>query len=376
MIASGALHSLFIKTDGSLWGMGDNEFGELGDNTFTYTNRPKQIVAGGVIAVAANYHSLFLKSDGSLWAMGDNRYGQLGDGTTNDVNLPEQIVASGVTAIGGGQLYSLFLKSDGSLWAMGKNDLGQLGDGTFNDTHQPEEIIASGVTAIATGGAHSLFLKSDGSLWAMGYNLYGQLGDGTFNNTNLPEQIVASNVTAIAAGAYYSLFLKSGGSLWAMGDNRYGQLGNGTFALLPQSHPGTNQPQQILASNVTAIAAGFGHSLFLKSDGSLWDMGYNNAGQLGDGFSDGSNSLPEQIFPVPQPVLSCALSSLTNLQLKATTALGGNLCLMCSTNIALPVDQWARLRTNSVTVRGTNNYSVTLRNAVTNNQQLYILQSQ
>jgi alpha-tubulin suppressor-like RCC1 family protein len=66
-----------------------------------------------------DYHSLFLKSDGSLWAMGDNYYGELGDGTFNQTNRPEQIVASNVTAIAAGQLYSLFVKSDGSLWAMG-----------------------------------------------------------------------------------------------------------------------------------------------------------------------------------------------------------------------------------------------------------------
>jgi alpha-tubulin suppressor-like RCC1 family protein len=47
----------------------------------------------------------------------------------------------------------------------------------------------------------------------------GQLGDGTYNNTDQPEQIVASNVTAIAAGGDHSLFLKSNGSLWAMGWN-------------------------------------------------------------------------------------------------------------------------------------------------------------
>ena len=171
----------------------------------------------------------------------------------NQTDLPEQIVASNVTAIAGGGYYSLFLQSDGSLWAMGYNDDGQLGDGTYNQTNLPEQIVASNVTAIAAGCTHSLFLKSDGSLWAMGYNGYGQLGDGSIDggnyNTNLPEQIVASNVTAIAAGCKHSLFLKSDGSLWAMGYNASGQLGDGTYN-------NANLPEQIVASNVTAIAAG------------------------------------------------------------------------------------------------------------------------
>ena len=109
----------------------------MGDGTYNSTNRPEQIVASNVTAIAAGYlHSLFLKSDGSLWAMGYNVYGQLGDGTFNNTNRPEQIVASGVTAIAAGYYHSLFLKSDGSLWAMGNNADGELGDGTSN-IHQP-----------------------------------------------------------------------------------------------------------------------------------------------------------------------------------------------------------------------------------------------
>jgi alpha-tubulin suppressor-like RCC1 family protein len=140
--------------------------------------------------------------------------------------------------------------------------------------------MATNVTAIAAGSDHSLFLKSDGSLWAMGYNGYGELGDGTYGTapnyaTNRPELIMATNVTAIAAGGSHSLFLKSDGSLWAMGNNQYGQLGDGT------SNSSTNRPEQIVATNVTAIAAGGLHSLFLKSDGSLWAMGDNQSGELG-----------------------------------------------------------------------------------------------
>lgn len=73
----------------------------------------------------------------------------------------------------------------------------------------------------------------------MGKNEVGQLGDGTPDNQKYPEKIVASGVTAIAAGESHSLFLKSDGSLWGMGDNQYGALGDGTLN-------DTNRAEQIL----------------------------------------------------------------------------------------------------------------------------------
>jgi alpha-tubulin suppressor-like RCC1 family protein len=385
-IAAGGYHSLFLKSDGSLWAMGQNNFGQLGDGTLTRTNRPEQIMPGGVTAIAAGGNSgvaesgggqsLFLKSDGSLWGMGGNGSGQLGDGTFNSTNQPELIVTNGVTAIATGSAHSLFVKSDGSLWAMGGNGSGQLGDGTGISTNKPEQIT-NGVVAVAAGLSHSLFLKSDGSLWAMGDDSAGQLGDGGFGSAHRPELIVTNGVTAIAAGGQFSLFLKSDGSLWAMGDRTYGQLGDGS------ANNFTNRPEQIVASNVTAIAAGYIHSLFLKSDGSLWAMGYNIYGELGDGFTDTSypadfgTDIPEQILPLPQPMLASAISSKTNIQIKATTGFGGKFSLLAGTNIAPPLSQWLPLRTNSITARGANNYSVTVTNAVhPGGGQFYILQSQ
>jgi hypothetical protein len=141
---------------------------------------------------------------------------------------------------------------------MGYDLSGQLGDGNNNGNgiNLPELIVAGNVTVIAAGGDYSLFLKSDGSLWAMGYDRSGQLGDGTygtdsFGGTNLPEQIVASGVTAISGGSYtspesggeHSLFAKNDGSLWAMGDDLWGQLGNGTYG----ENGSTNRPEHIVA---------------------------------------------------------------------------------------------------------------------------------
>lgn len=338
-IAAGTQHTLFIKSDGSLWAMGWNYFGQLGDGTGTYqTNVPEIIMPNGVTAIAARGNHSFFQTGSTIWAMGDNQYGEFGNSTTNNTSLPVQIntgfgIAAGyestlllrssgvfrdldvmgqnsfgelgdgsftshdspevishvdtivvgadyVTAAAVGGLHSLFIESDGSLWAMGLDGQGQLGDGHGLDgiifTNKAEKVVPSGVAAVAAGYEHSLFIKSDTSLWAMGNNDSGEVGDPKVpvgSLTNRPT-LVASNVTAIAGGFEHSLFIKSNGSLWAMGNNNYGQLGNGTFN-------NTNQPGQIVAAGVTAIAAGDEHSVFLESDGSLWGMGESFVGQLG-----------------------------------------------------------------------------------------------
>jgi uncharacterized repeat protein (TIGR03803 family) len=63
-------------------------------------------------------------------------------------------------------------------------------------------------------------------------------------------RLAATDLTSIAAGYNFSLFLKSDGSLWAMGANDSGQLGDGTY-------DGTNQPEEIVGGNVMAVAAGY-----------------------------------------------------------------------------------------------------------------------
>src|SRR6185437_10026799 len=75
----GAEHGLFVALPGfgRMSAMGDNEQGQLGDGTGVTTNRPIQLLPSGVIAVSAGGHvTLFIKSDGTLWGMGDDTYGQ------------------------------------------------------------------------------------------------------------------------------------------------------------------------------------------------------------------------------------------------------------------------------------------------------------
>jgi len=55
-IAAGVYHSLFIKRDGSLWGMGNNEIGQLGEAARTNWLKPAQILAKDVVAILCGWH--------------------------------------------------------------------------------------------------------------------------------------------------------------------------------------------------------------------------------------------------------------------------------------------------------------------------------
>ena len=65
------MFTIFLRDDGRLWAFGWNSDGNLGDGTRdNMVTRPKQIVNGGVAAIPGYLDALFIKRDGSLWGMG------------------------------------------------------------------------------------------------------------------------------------------------------------------------------------------------------------------------------------------------------------------------------------------------------------------
>ena len=283
-LAAGSNHSLFVRRDGSLWAVGSNANGQLGDGTNTDKNAPVQVLSSGVVdVVAGNSHSLFLKEDGSLWAMGLNSAGQLGDGTTTDSNVPVQVQSTGVKQIAADGAFSLYVKEDGSLWGMGVNGQGQLGTGNTTSQSTPVQIEASGVVAAGAGAAFTMYLKDTGAVWATGDNSMGQFGDGTTTSVTTPKEVIASGVQWFATGGYHSLFIYADGSLWATGRNEEGQLGNGNTT-------DQSSPVMVAPSSVAQVFGGRYHSLYIKQDRTLWLMGSNSTGQLGDGTTTDSST--------------------------------------------------------------------------------------
>ena len=141
-----------------------------------------EIIPGEVVDVQAKgNNSYFLKTDGTLWGMGNNYAGQLNSADLGVNQLTPVQIASSIQRFFAGLNYLIYEKTDGTLWSVGRNVFGQLGD-ERQDTHlnTPTVLFDQNVSSVAAGrNIHSFVIKSDGSLWGMGNGGLGRLGDGT-----------------------------------------------------------------------------------------------------------------------------------------------------------------------------------------------------
>lgn len=209
-VATGYGSAYAVKTNGTLWAWGYNaSYGKLGLGNTTYAfSSPQQIGALTTWAKVAGcqIHAFALKTDGTLWSWGGNNYGQLGLGNTTYYSSPKQIGAlTNWASITGGRSCSLAVKTDGTLWAWGRNEYGQLGQGNTTYYSSPKQIgvltnwasVSANLVEIQSVTA----LKTDGTLWVWGSNDTGKLGLGNTTSYSSPKQVGSSpSWTQIAMG--------------------------------------------------------------------------------------------------------------------------------------------------------------------------------
>ena len=290
---AGASYTVVVKSDGTLWGWGRNNYGQLGIGNTTNTAAKTQVGTDSnwQDIYAGQYHTIGIKTDRTLWAWGKNTYGQLGNSTTSDRNTPIQIGTASWQSVSGGADHTVAIKTDGTLWAWGLNDRGQLGSGnTFNRSSPFQIGSGNNWKSVATGNDFTIALKTDGTMWSWGSNDVGQLGNGSGPDRNSPVQVgTDNNWLSVSTGNSHSLAIKTDGTLWAWGSNGRGQVGDGTTAAkyIP-TKIGTDTDWQM-------VDGGFFYSMALKTNGTLWTWGWGTFYSVGQGDSQANVIVPTQV---------------------------------------------------------------------------------
>lgn len=353
-VANGLYHTVAIRSDGTLWAWGGNQYGQLGNGTYLDGGFPEQIgTASNWKAIACGQsHTVALQTNGTLWAWGRNNLRQLGNGSiASSINhavqigaatdwktiaalnnhavaiktdgtayhwgnydhneffqlddpqpniaVPTQLTGANFETASAGDASNLLLKTDGSLWGNGRSffyELGLSASPTPDELHLFYEIpvqIGSDThwKLLAAANRHSVALKTDGSLWAWGLGIADDYN--TFSMT--PRQVgTDTNWRQAVSGLNHALCIKTDGTLWGWGTNMQGQLAGATPANIALGHPeqiGDDDDWQTVHSKYVS-------SFAIKSDGSLWAWGFNAQGQLGNGST--LDSFVPILIPCPQ----------------------------------------------------------------------------
>ncbi|GFO65029.1 carboxypeptidase regulatory-like domain-containing protein [Geomonas paludis] len=306
-IAAGDDHSAAITSDGTVWTWGENGYGQIGNGTTDNSVLPVRISAlGEDVAVIATgmYFTVAVKKDGTVWGWGWNELGQLGTGDTENTTTPRHVTTfTEVADVAAAERNMLVLRKDNTVWGCGMNEFGQIGNGGYNFNATPIKLsrLGTAVTALSASVLHSLALKNDGTMSAWGFNNDGRLGNGSTTSTFVPVTVSGiSEVTGIAAGGIFSLGLKNDGIPYAWGYNGEGSLGNGgtTDSKVPVQVPGV--------FDVISLAAGPGQALVLRRDGTVWGWGTNGLGELGNETIFDQSRIPVQMTGIAGAKSICA----------------------------------------------------------------------
>lgn len=295
-VFTGDCSTIAILKDGTAWGTG-NIYGQLGlGNTGIVVNFTRQPFLDDAVQMVITFGEMFaLKSDGSLWGAGKNNYQILAQGDKAARTSFVKIPITDVKQISGWAWDMMVQKTNGEVWGWGYNFLGELGLGDSTLRTAPVKIpVPPNVNKIFCGSNNSFVLDNAGQVWAVGNNISGQLGLGDqakhLSFTVLPF-FTGKGITDIQPASSNTIFKDGTGNVWTVGANYLGQLGLGIISTIPYSTP--VPVNGVIANSIS------GHSstvFAFKTDKSLWGWGTNPINVLAVGTDSTYTSSPVQIF--------------------------------------------------------------------------------
>jgi Alpha-tubulin suppressor and related RCC1 domain-containing proteins len=187
-VAASKTRAAGIRTDGSLWIWGAGMYGSMGMGIATSSSTtPLQLGSDfdwASISLSMTA-TMALKQDGTLWACGRNEYGQIGDGTFTDRYILTKIgTDSDWQTVVAGPFHTLAFKEDGTMHGWGSSTLNKLSLVAQYDWQGLP--INNNWQSAAASEYNSFAINADGFLYTIGNNDYSQIGAGDYRVWNVP----------------------------------------------------------------------------------------------------------------------------------------------------------------------------------------------
>ena len=222
-ISVGHDHMLILDTDGVLWGIGNNSYGQIraaGGNSTSFVR-----IADHVTTMSAGRRStLYIDENGNLYGLGDNRWNKMVAGGADRLTTPT-LLRSGMVSVSAGEHECLAIAENGDLYYAGWRDVAGFGQGNGNN---PAFVkLMGGVSSASLYFADIAILSESGDVYVYGLNNDGAIGQAVTGGQPRKDQSVGAGVIAVAAGYDFTAYLYEDGSIRVRGGNRYGQAGTG-----------------------------------------------------------------------------------------------------------------------------------------------------
>jgi alpha-tubulin suppressor-like RCC1 family protein len=287
---------------GSLPGGGGTQ--DSGPGSDTVITPPEDFDCSFAQIFAGGYYSCALTTEGQAYCWGQNDRGQLGDNTFQNrataravqTNLRFQTLALSERTTCGVAL-------DGKVYCWGSNAHQQLGGATSNES-SPLPLEISGnlrLVSLNAGENHFCGLTDAGAAHCWGSNERGQLGLDPGTDSSLPRAVTEQfQFKEIIGGRRHSCAIRDGanavddGIAYCWGFDRQGILGNGSecdFCNNVNPQPGPVVGNQRFVS----LSSTFNHTCGLTQQDKLFCWGWNSSRQISSSLVAGYVWVPTEV---------------------------------------------------------------------------------
>jgi len=327
-LSFGWYFSSALSSEGRVFTWGRGTDGRIGDGTLSDSYLPNDITANFNLAegetitsiAVSDTHVLALSSDNNIFAWGQNDFGELGNNSSGtDITLPVNITANflldpsdKIIKVAAGYSYSAAVTELGELYMWGNAMGGRLTTGftTVNINPLPIHVSASPAFAgladivdVELVNGSTFIITLDSKVFVCGVNNEGQLGIGTtvfswnmLEATSFYGLEAGEEIVRIDGGQSHVAILTSNDRMLIWGDNQFGQLGSGDYVDVYQPNERNDAFDLIIGETITGFDLGNNTTTVYTSLGRMFIFGYSRSGQYGLGVAtDIQSNTPVEI---------------------------------------------------------------------------------